>query len=225
MEDLKTRRLLGAAVLIVAGACHHAPMMGQSNGGWRTLTLADFQGYDSAATRGWTARGDTMSKNGGAADLITKEQFANYELEFDWKIGPRGNSGLFYRGTHEYDAIYWSAVEYQLEDNIGASDNKTPDRWTAANYALYAPSSGQVPTADKWNHTKLVVNGAHVEHWLNGQKVLQYELWSPEWKALVAKSKFNKFPNYAMAKTGYIGFQGDHPGALSLANIRIKVLP
>ena len=193
--------------------------------GSRKLTLADFQGYDSVATRGWAAKGDTMTKNGNAADLITKDQFANFELDFDWRISARGNSGLFYRATKEYDHVYWSAPEYQLEDNIGASDNKSADRWTGANYALYPVAGGQVPTADKWNHTRLVVNGAHVEHWLNGMKVVEYELWSPEWKAIVAKSKFNAYPNYAMAKKGYLGIQGDHPGTLSLANIRIKELP
>jgi hypothetical protein len=211
-----------AVGLFAVGGC--AAIHAQS-ANWRTLTLSDFQGYESAAVpAGWVARGDTIAKSGGVGDLITKQQFANYELELDWRIGAHGNSGLFYRGTKEYDHIYWSAPEYQLEDNIGASDNKSADRWTGANYGLYAVSGGQVPTADKWNHTRLVVNGAHVEHWLNGQKVVEYELWSPEWKAIVAKSKFAKYPNYAMAKTGYIGIQGDHPGALTLANIRIREL-
>lgn len=215
------RRLLAVGLLAVGGCAANHALSAQS----RTLTLADFQGYESAEVpQGWVARGDTISKSGGVGDLITKQQFANFELDFDWRIGARGNSGLFYRGTKEYEHIYWSAPEYQLEDNIGAADNKSADRWTGANYGLYAVSGGQVPTAEKWNHTKLVVNGAHVEHWLNGQKVVEYELWSPEWKAIVAKSKFAKYPNYAMAKTGYIGIQGDHPGNLTLANIRIREL-
>jgi hypothetical protein len=212
-----------AVGLLALGGClgNHA-----QRDGWRKLTIADFQGYQTEAVpAGWVARADTITKNGGVGDLITKNQFANFELEFDWRISARGNSGLFYRGTKEYDHIYWSAPEYQLEDNIGASDNKSADRWTGANYALYPVSGGQVPTADQWNRTRLVVNGAHVEHWLNGNKLVEYELWSPEWKAIVAKSKFAAYPNYAMAKTGYIGIQGDHPGILTLANIRIRELP
>jgi len=224
MKRLRAVGLL-AVGLLAAGACSTASTQTVATPQARKLTLSDFTGYETPATAGWTAHGDTLTKNGGAADLITKEQFANFDLEFDWKIGPRGNSGLFYRGTHEYDHIYWSAPEYQLEDNIGAADNKSADRWTGSNYGLYAVAGGQVPTVDKWNHTRLVVNGAHVEHWLNGAKVVQYELWSPEWKAIVAKSKFNAYPNYAMAKSGYIGFQGDHPGMLSIANIRIRTLP
>jgi hypothetical protein len=215
------RGLLATSLLAFAGCALNHSQSPQ----WRQLTLADFQGYESAAApAGWTARADTITKNGGVGDLITKNQFANFELEFDWRISARGNSGLFYRGTKEYDHIYWSAPEYQLEDNIGASDNKSADRWTGANYALYAVAGGQIPTADRWNRTRLVVNGPHVEHWLNGQKVVEYELWSAEWKAIVAKSKFNAYPNYGMAKQGYIGIQGDHPGTLTLANVRIREL-
>jgi hypothetical protein len=215
------RSLLAVGLLALSACASNHAQAPRS----RKLTLADFQGYDSVATRGWIAKGDTMTKNGNAADLITKDQFANFELDFDWRISARGNSGLFYRGTKEYDHIYWSATEYQLEDNIGASDNKSADRWSGANYALYAVTGGQVPTADRWNHTRILANGAHIEHWLNGVKVVEYEMWSPEWKAIVARSKFNAFPNYAMAKKGYLGIQGDHPGTLSLANIRIKELP
>ena len=195
-------------------------------GGWRVLDLSSFRSWDAdAAAAGWSVLDGAITKTRGAEDLITKDQFANFELELEWKIGKGGNSGIFYRGTRDYDHIYWSAPEYQLEDNIGADDNKSPDRWAASDYALYAPSSGQVPTADKWNLTRIVVNGGHVEHWLNSAKVVEYELGSPDWKARVAKSKFAAYPKYGMAQRGYIGIQGDHPGTLALRNIRIRELP
>ena len=87
------------------------------------------------------------------------------------------------------------------------------------------PPPGVVKPAGEWNSTRIIVSGAHVEHWLNGQKVVDYELWSPDWKAKVAASKFNDYPNYGLAKKGYIAIQGDHNGALSLRNIRIRELP
>jgi hypothetical protein len=230
---MRFRTTIVAATLLAACSRNHAAapgsadMMRSTTNGWEMLDNLDaWRSYESdAVPRGWTIENNIISKQRGAGDLITKKQYGNFELALDWKISARGNSGIFYRGTMEYDHIYWSAPEYQLEDNIGADDNKAPDRWTAADYALYAPSSGKVPTADRWNTTRIVVNGGHVEHWLNGKKVVEYELWSPDWTARVAASKFHAYPNYGMAKRGYIGIQGDHPGALSIRNIRIRELP
>ncbi|HXT15639.1 MAG TPA: DUF1080 domain-containing protein [Gemmatimonadaceae bacterium] len=220
---------LVAAAVFVAACAHNpapSPMVSTTNG-WEILDNLDaWRGYESETVpRGWTVTNNIISKQRGAGELMTKKQYGNFELALDWKISPGGNSGIFYRGTTEYDHIYWSAPEYQLEDNIGAEDNKSPDRWTAADYALYPPSSGKIPTADRWNTTRIIVNGAHVEHWLNGKKVVEYELWSPEWTRKVAASKFHAYPNYGMAKRGYIAIQGDHPGGLSLRNIRIRELP
>jgi hypothetical protein len=77
---------------------------------------------------------------------------------------------------------------------------------------------------DEWNTTRLLVRGTHVEHWLNGRKVVDYDLQSPDWKAKVAASKFSAYPHYGLATRGLIGLQGDHTGALSIRNIRIREL-
>ena len=82
-----------------------------------------------------------------------------------------------------------------------------------------------VKAAGEWNRTRIVANGAHVEHWLNGTKLLEYTLWSPDWEAKVKASKFGSVPTYGREKSGHIGIQGDHEGALSIRNMRIKVLP
>ena len=219
--------LIGAAFIAACSRNRASTVPASTTNGWRILDNASaWRGYESdSVPAGWTFENGVISKQRPVGELMTKDQFANFELALDWKIGKRGNSGIFYRGTREYDHIYWSAPEYQLEDNIGASDNATSDRWSGADYALYPPLSGKVPTAEQWNTSRLVVNGAHVEHWLNGKKVVEYELWSPDWKAKVAASKFHVYPNYGMAKRGYIAIQGDHPGALSLRNVRIRELP
>jgi Domain of Unknown Function (DUF1080) len=225
----------GALALSMASACVHRAMSTQQHvevatqaaaGGWRILELQSFRGYDSEAVPdGWTVIDGTITKTRGTGDIMTKDQFSNFELTLDWKIGVSGNSGIFYRATKEYDHIYWSGPEYQLLDDANASDGKNPLTSAASAYGLYAPPRGVVKPADQWNTTRIVVNGAHVEHWLNGQKVVEYEFWSPDWKAKVAASKFHVYPNYGMAKRGYIGIQGDHNGTLSVRNIRIRELP
>jgi hypothetical protein len=94
----------------------------------------------------------------------------------------------------------------------------------AASYGLYAAPAGSVKPHGAWNSTRIVVDGAHVEHWLNGRKVVEYELLSPDWKEKVAASKFSKYPNFGLAKEGLLGIQGDHAGALALRKIRIREL-
>jgi len=223
---LRTTTILAAALLL-APACKHDPATMHT---WRSLLdekAADaWRGWESATIpEGWHVVGDTISKEGAVDDLVTREAFGNFELELEWKIGKGGNSGIFYRGTREYDHIYWSAAEYQLLDDANAPDGRNRLTSAAAAYALYAAPAGIVKPADEWNTTRIVVDGAHVEHWLNGQKVVTYELWSADWKAKVATSKFKAYPNYGLAKIGHIGIQGDHAGTLALRHIRIRELP
>jgi hypothetical protein len=201
----------------------------QRAAGWRSLidgSLSAWRGYKSQTIpAGWRVVNDEITKTGEIGDLITRDKFANFELAFDWMLSPAGNAGLFYRGTEEYDHIYWSAPEYQLLDDSLHADGKNPLTSAGAAYGLYPAPRGIVKPANQWNSTLLVVQGPRAQHWLNGQKLLEYELWSPDWEAKVKASKFNDYPNYGRAKTGHIGFQGDHDGTLTLRNIRIRVLP
>jgi hypothetical protein len=174
---------------------------------------------------GWHVAHGVLSKNGSVDDLVTNQSFGNFELELEWKMGRGGNSGLFYRGTREYEHIYWSAPEYQLLDDANAPDGSNRLTAAAAAYALYGAPAGIVRPFGHWNRTRLIVSGGHVEHWLNGRKVVEYDLWSSDWKARVASSKFAAYANYGLAMTGLIGLQGDHPGALSIRRIRVRELP
>lgn len=172
----------------------------------------------------WLVKDGELWKDGRANDMVTKEQFGDFELELEWKIGKAGNSGIFYRGTEEHNAIYWSAPEYQLLDNIDAADNKTDHHLAGSVYDLYAVPKDAAKPAGEWNQTRIVAKGNHVEHWLNGKKVAQYDVGSPDWTAAYSASKFTKYPNFGKAPKGHIGVQGDHPGTLSLRNIRIREL-
>jgi hypothetical protein len=171
---------------------------------------------------GWHVEGGVLSKDGKVDDLVTNDSFGNFELELEWKIGKGGNSGIFYRGTREYDHIYWSAPEYQLLDDANTEDGKSRLTAAGSDYALYGAPADVVLPFDQWNKTRLVVKGNHVEHWLNGKKVVSYDLRSADWQSRVAASKFSAYPNYGMASAGLIGLQGDHPGALAIRNMRVR---
>jgi len=197
---------------------------------WRSLlhdhSAPDWRGWKSPGLpAGWHIVGGVLSKEGAVDDLVTNQNFGNFELKLDWKIGKGGNSGIFYRGTREYDHIYWSGPEYQLLDDAYAPDGHNRLTSAAAAYALYAAPAGIVLPFDHWNKTRIIVDGTHVEHWLNGRKVVDYELKSPDWQSKVAASKFSEYPNYGMATTGLIGLQGDHEGTLAIRRIRIRELP
>jgi len=197
--------------------------------GWQLLfdgkTMSQWRGYKSdSVPDGWKVEDGTLTKSGSTGDIITRNKFANFELDIDWKIAPGGNAGIFYRGTEEYDHIYWSAPEYQLLDDARAPDGRSRLTSAGAAYALYPSPAGILKPAGEWNSTRIIVKGAHVEHWLNGKKLLEYTLWSPDWKAKVKASKFAAYPNYGLAKSGYIGIQGDHDGTLTLRNIKVREL-
>ena len=223
----------------LVGACMHPSPAGTASGGvsastastmaqggWRSLSdPSAWRGYktDTIPSR-WTFANGVLSKTRPVTDIVSRDEFGDFELELEWKIGDAGNSGIFYRGTEEYDHIYWTAPEYQLLDNIKADDNKTPLTRAAAVYGLYPAPDGHVKPVGEWNQTRIVAKGAHVEHWLNGFKMEEYELGSPDWTAKVKASKFNAWPNYGRAKRGHLALQGDHNGELAFRNIRIREL-
>ncbi len=223
------RLQLCAAVLALplAAAASFGAEQARSAGDWRPLlkdhSAPDWRGWKGPGLpAGWHVDGGVLHKDGPVDDLVTNEKFANFELELEWKIGKAGNSGIFYRGTREYDHIYWSAPEYQLLDDANTEDGKSPLTAAGSDYALYGVPPGVVKPYDQWNRTRLVVRGNHVEHWLNGVKVVEYDFGSEDWKKRVAASKFAKYPNYGLATSGLIGIQGDHPGALAIRRMRIR---
>ncbi len=196
---------------------------------WRSLfdgaSLKDWRGYKTdKVPDGWRAENGTLTKDKPVADIVTRDQFGDFELELEWKIGEAGNAGIFYRGTEEYDHIYWSAPEYQLLDDIKGADNKSRLTSAGAAYAILPSPAGHLKPVGEWNRARIVVKGNHVEHWLNGVKLLEYEFGSADWTAKVQASKFKDWPNYGKSKRGYIALQGDHEGSLAFRNIRIREL-
>ena len=197
--------------------------------GWRLL----FDGHSTVGWRGWQM--DSMPSGWGvregaltrvrpAADIITTEKFRNFELSLEWNVAPKGNSGIFYRASEDADAIYWTAPEMQVLDDAGHPDGQSRLTAAGADYGLYPSPAGVVKPAGEWNQVRILVNGNHVEQWLNGVKVVEYELGSPDWEAKVKESKFATHPRYGRNAEGYIGLQ-EHEYRVAFRNIKIRVLP
>ena len=233
---MRRRVFIAAALLAAAPALVPAlvPALAQpvtkdgGGGAWTSLSsLSAWRGYKQEAVPAeWTqVNASTFEKTKGTEDLVTRDQYGDFDLELDWKLSPGGNAGIFYRATEEGDKVYWTGPEYQLLDDARHPDGKNRLTSAGSDYGLYAPPAGVVKPAGEWNHTRIVARGAHVQHWLNGQKVVEYDLWSPDWEAKVKASKFAEWPGFGRAKRGHIGIQGDHTGSLVIRNARIRELP
>jgi 3-keto-disaccharide hydrolase len=197
--------------------------------GWRSLfdgaTTAGWRGYKRAdVPDGWRVVDGALTRVGQGGDLITDDQFGNFELALDWKVQPRGNSGVFYRVTEEGEETYFTGPEMQVLDDAGHPDGKSRLTSAGAAYGLYPSPAGVVRPAGEWNQARVLANGAHVEHWLNGTKVVEYELWSPDWEKRLRESKFTAWPKYGRSPRGHIALQ-DHGDTVAYRNIKIRVLP
>jgi len=208
--------------------------------GWKLLfdgkTTNGWRGYNKATfpTKGWKIDNEgnlTVSKSGTeeegfGGDIITTEQFENFELLVDFMVTDTGNSGILYRVLEaEGQAIWFNAPEFQVLDDqtyidMGGMDMTT--HLTGDNYDLHSSTGKYSNPIGEWNTAKIVVNGNQVEHWLNGKKTVEYELLSPEWEALVAKSKFKDYPEYGRTVKGHIGLQ-DHGHLIKFRNIKIRL--
>jgi hypothetical protein len=172
----------------------------------------------------WSISDGVIAHTPGGGDLISVAAFANFELGFEWKISPGGNSGVFYRVDEAHGAAFQSGPEYQILDNAGHADGEVPATSAASAYGLYAPARDVTRPVGTWNTARIVVRAGHVEHWLNGEMVLAYEMGSTDWQARVAASKFAAWPAYGTLPTGHIVLQ-DHDSPVAYRNVTIRVLP
>jgi Domain of Unknown Function (DUF1080) len=193
---------------------------GTSKEAWRGYQRADFP------DKGWVIdQGAFKTIVGGEhADLMTKQKFRNFELELEWKVSPGGNGGIFYRASEEDKQIWHSAPEIQVLDDDRHGDGKNPKTSAGSLYALIAPTGKKLRPVGEFNHFKLVLRGKHGEHWLNGVKVVEYELGSPKLRELIAQSKFKDMPRFSMLPEGHIGIQ-HHGQEVWYRNIRVRRLP
>lgn len=206
----------------------------EKSAGWQLLfdgkTMQGWRSYKNEKGSWKVAEGMLCSSSAdeGNADLITTAVYTDFELVIDWKISAEGNSGILYLVTEEYNASFLSGPEYQLIDDEGFPEKIQDWQKTGANYAMDAPSVLAANTPGQWNTTKIVVNKGHVEHWLNNKKVVEYMLWSDEWKKKKVAGKWKDEAGYAASKTGHIALQSSHSkvetSGICFRNIKIKLL-
>lgn len=190
---------------------------GRTTSGWRGFRK------DSVPS-GWQVVDGALTRVAEGGDLITRDQYANFELRLEWNISEGGNSGIIYRVTEAAEQTYETGPEMQVLDDARHADGKNRLTSAGACYGLFPSPAGIVKPPGEWNQVRLVVNGNHVEHWLNGTKVVEYELNSADWESRMNASKFKQWPGYGRASKGYIALQ-DHGDRVAYRNIRIKVLP
>ena len=169
--------------------------------------------------------GEGSGKHGGS--LTTIRQFGNFELSVDWKISPGGNSGILYHVIEkpEYNHDYETGPEYQVMDDTGWKGDKLRDEQLAgSNYDMHAaPATKKLMPVGEWNTAKIIYNNGHVEHWLNGKKIVAFEENSADFEARYKKSKWVEYPGWNKSKTGAISLQ-DHGAPVYYRNIKIRAL-
>jgi hypothetical protein len=205
---------------------------GEAEAGWKLL-------FDGKTTNGWRAfRGKEIpdvwkvvdgalvcspknGKHGG--DIVTENKYGNIELSFEWKVTPGANSGVMYRVSEDEDEPWKTGPEYQVLDNSRHPDGRKPKTTAASCYALYAPEKAVTKPVGEWNQGKIVMNGNHIEHWLNGRKVVEYEVGSPDWNERFSKSKFRIYSKFAKEVTGHVDLQF-HGDEVAFRNIKVREL-
>jgi hypothetical protein len=205
----------------------------EKNEGWKLLfdgqTMNGWRPYLHNTTATWVVEDGTLKGLGKGSDstgyIISEDQFENFELKLEWKIAPRGNSGILYMVVEDpaYKTPYETGPEYQVIDDLGWPDPLEEWQKTGANYAMHVAQNKELKPVGEWNTAVILVNNGHVEHWLNGIKVVEYELWTDEWKELVAKGKWKDSPAYGQAKKGHLVLQ-DHGSNVWYKNIKLREL-
>ena len=202
---------------------------GKTTNGWRGFRREKFP------EEGWVIEGGAIkhvpgngeqSQNGG--DIITVEQYDNFELQLEWRISPGGNSGIKYLIAEEMVKSGYSGLGFEMQvldddRHPDAKMGKNGNRTAGALYDLIAPKNKVLHPVGEWNQVRLIVQGNHVEHWLNGAKVVEFELGSPELKALIAESKYKNIPKFGEVRKGHILLQ-DHGDEVWFRNIKLREL-
>ena len=165
--------------------------------GWYVLfdghTADQWRAYrGDSLPAGWQVVDGALTRVAAGGDIVTREEFQDFELALEWKVEPGGNSGIMYRVAEapELETTWQSGPEYQVLDDAGHPDGRRPETSAGACYGLYSAPRGVVRPAGEWNEARIVVQGSHVEHWLNGRRVVSYELEGPDWEARVRGSKY-----------------------------------
>jgi len=198
---------------------------GETLNGWR-----DFKGTEVTAP--WVVENGTLTALGQGSDstgyIVTDRQYENFELAFDWKIAKGGNSGVLYHVLErpQYKTPYMTGPEFQVLDNEGFPAKVEDWQLAGADYAMHVadPAKTKLKPVGQWNQSKIVFDNGHVEHWLNGEKIVEFEAWTDDWFERKNSGKWDDYPEYGLAHKGVFSLQ-DHGDRSWYRNIKVRELP
>jgi len=216
---------------------------GRSLAGWRGV------GYDTVPTGHWVVVDGAIKKIASGnvprvadgrplvgGDLMTVDSFADFELSWEWKVTPGANSGVKYNVSETLSLAQGGAgtsggpthsalgFEYQMLDDDRHEDGKLPTHRSGALYDLIAPGeTTPLRPVGEWNRSTVIFRGNHGEHWLNGRKILEFELGTARMDSLLAQSKYRTIPGFGNRRTGHIVLQ-DHGDEVYFRNIKVRPL-
>jgi hypothetical protein len=225
---MRTILSLALALASLSACSARRPLEGSDGRVFESLfdgrTTAGWRGYRSEnCPDGWQVRDGALTRVAPAGDLVTLEEYEDFALEFEWRVAPGGNSGVMFRVDEQHDAPWETGPEFQVLDDAAHKDGLDPRSWAGANYAMHAPTVSAARPAGEWNQALLVVRGAHVEHWLNGTRIVTYELWDADWEQRVAACKWKGHRDYGRRRRGHIALQ-DHGDEVAYRALRIARL-
>jgi len=222
-------QFIALAAALLVSSCSSTVRTGNQSG-WKVL----FDGKSTDAFRGfkqasfpkgsWAVVGTALkSLPQSQVDLITRESYEDFELELEWKVEKEANSGIMFHVSEADAETYMSGPEMQIVDDANTEDGANPKTSAGSLYDLIAPTNKTCHPAGEWNRIRLIVQDRHVEHWMNGKRIVEYELGSAPLQGLIANSKFKAWPRFAQEKTGYIALQS-HGKSVWFRNIRVRRL-
>lgn len=196
---------------------------GKSTDAWRGFRRESFP------SKCWVIENGSLKTIAGCdeadrVDLVTKSKYQNFELEFEWRVAPGSNSGVIYLVSEDADQTWKTGPEMQVLDDEKHADGKNPKTSAGSVFDLIAPTDKTLRPVGQYNQARILITNNRVEHWLNGKRILEYNLDSDMFKSLVTQSKFKDYPHFARNKDGYVALQ-HHGDEVWYRNIRIRALP
>ncbi|MDR1865958.1 MAG: DUF1080 domain-containing protein [Bacteroidales bacterium] len=238
-NNLTVSSVYTLTAVIIFSSCapqHNTLTEAEKAAGWELLfdgqTLNGWRDYNGTGlTAPWTVEDGTLTALGKGDDsngyIVTEKQYENFEFIFDWKIAEGGNSGVLYHVVErpQYKVPYVTGPEFQIIDDVNFPEKLEDWQSACADYAMHVADSAKKPkAAGQWNTSKIVFDNGHVEHWLNGEKVVEFEAWTDDWFARKGSGKWENAPEYGLAHKGLISLQ-DHGDRSWYRNLKIRELP
>ena len=238
---MKTKFKLSLMLMVVIASLAFTASKTQKSatskkGSWISLfdgtSLKGWHGYNkTGVVKNWEIEDGALvclgaAKDASGGDIVTDKKFANFELKWEWKVNKGSNSGVMYHVVEgsKWHSPYETGPEYQIIDDIGFPEKLEEWQQAGADYAMHTANKLKtLKPVGEWNTSSIIFNKGHVEHWLNGKKIVAFEAWSADWNKKRSTGKWKDYPDYGKAKSGQIALQ-DHGDKAFYRHIMIREL-